>query len=140
VQEDIGDILTKSLLGADVDMELSMVRDPVGELVVVGRYTSWDLWRYSLGVELQEVDRRLGFGQGGRRGDAVYGRRVAAADGRVLLAGRVFEIQNRDTLQSMQSLTPPVSDAVVEHEGRAFVIGADDNAGVIRFYELGCAP
>jgi hypothetical protein len=121
-------------------MELSMVRDPVGELVVVGRYTSWNLWRYSLGVELQEVDRRLGFGQGGRRGDAVYGRRIAAADGRVLLAGRVLEIQNRDTLQSVQSLTPPVSDAVVAHKGRVFVIGADKDAALMRFYEIGCAP
>jgi hypothetical protein len=140
VQEGIGDVFTKSARGADVDMDLSMVRDPSGAFVVVGRYTSWDLWRYSLGVELEEVDRRIGFGQGGRRGDAVYGRRVAAADGRLFLAGSVFEIQDRESLQSIQSLTPPVSDAVVEHKGRIFVIGADKNAGLMRFYEIGCAP
>jgi|GEM_PF-1972242 len=140
LQEDIGDVLTKSLRGADVDADLSMVRDPFGEFIVVSRYTSWDLWRYSLGVELQEVDRRLGFGQGGRRGDAVYGRRVAAADGRIFLAGSVLQIQDRNTLESAQSLTPPVSDALVAHEGRVFVIGADENAGLMRFYEIGCAP
>ena len=140
LQEDIGEVLTKSPRGADVDVHLSMVRDPFGEFVVVGRYTAWDLWRYSLGVDLQEVDRRLQFGQGGRRGDAIYGRQVAAADGRVFLAGNVFSIQARDTLQSLQSLTPPVADAVVAHKGRVFVIGADENAALMRFYEIGCAP
>jgi len=140
LQEDIGDVLTKSLRGADVDADLSMVRDPFGEFIVISRYTSWDVWRYSLGVELQEVDRRLGFGQGGRRGDAVYGRRVEAADGRIFLAGSVLQIQYRDTLQSAQRLTPPVSDAVVAHKGRVFVVGADKNAGLMRFYEIGCAP
>ena len=140
VQEGVGEVFTKSPRGADVDVDLSMVRDPFGEFVVVGRYASWDVWRYSVGVELQEVDRRLGFGQGGRRGDAIYGRRVAAADGRLFLAGNVFSIQARDTLQSLQSLAPPVSDAVVAHKGRVFVIGADNNAALMRFYEIGCAP
>ena len=60
LQEDIGEVSARAPRGADVDVDLSMVRDPFGEFVVVGRYTAWDLWRYSLGVELQEVDRRLG--------------------------------------------------------------------------------
>ena len=140
MQDDIGEVSAKSLLGADVDPDLSMVRDPFGEFVVVSRYTAWDVWRYSLGVELEEVDRRLRFGQGGRRGDAVYGRRIAAADGRLFLAGTVFRVLHRDTLESVQSLTPPVSDAVVAHEGRVFVIGADKNAALMRLYEIGCAP
>ncbi|NNE19257.1 MAG: hypothetical protein HKN10_12355 [Myxococcales bacterium] len=140
LQEDIGEVLTKSPRGADVDVHLSMVRDPFGEFVVVGRYTAWDLWRYSLDVDLQEVDRRLQFGQGGRRGDAIYGRRIAAADGRVFLAGNVFSVQARDSLQGLQSLTPPVADAVVAHKGRVFVIGADENAALMRFYEIGCPP
>ncbi|MBT8464887.1 MAG: putative metal-binding motif-containing protein [Deltaproteobacteria bacterium] len=140
LQADVGDLFGKSLRGADADVSLSMVRDSFGEFVVVGRYTAWDLWRYALGADLQEVDRRLDFGQGGRRGDAIYGRQVATADGRTFLAGSVLEIQGRDTLQSLQSLTPPVSDAVVAHKGRVFVIGADENAAVMRLYEIGCAP
>jgi hypothetical protein len=140
MQDDIGEVSGKSLLGADVDADLSMVRDPFGEFVVVSRYTAWDVWRYSLGVELKEVDRRLRFGQGGRRGDAIYGRRIAAADGRLFLAGSVFSVQHRDTLDTVQSLTPPVSDAVIAHEGRVLVIGADKNAGLMRLYEIGCAP
>jgi hypothetical protein len=140
MQEDIGEVSGKSLLGAEVDADLSMVRDPFGEFVIVSRYSAWDVWRYALGIELEEIGRRLGFGQGGRRGDAVYGRRVAAADGRIFLAGTMLSVQHRDTLQSVQSLTPPVSDVVVAHEGRVFVIGADKNAGLMRLYEIGCAP
>jgi hypothetical protein len=140
MQEDIGQVSGKSLLGAEVDADLSMVRDPFGEFVIVSRYSAWDVWRYALGIELEEIGRRLGFGQGGRRGDAVYGRRVAAADGRIFLAGTMLSVQHRDTLQSVQSLTPPVSDVVVAHEGRVFVIGADKNAGLMRLYEIGCAP
>ena len=33
-----------------------------------------------------------------------------------------------------------LADAVVAHEGRVFVIGADKNAGLMRLYEIGCAP
>jgi hypothetical protein len=140
LQADVGDLFSKSLRGADADVFLSMVRDPFGEFVVVGRYTAWDLWRYALDADLEEVDRRLGFGQGGRRGDAIYGRRIAAADGRTFLAGSVLEIQSRDALEGLQSLTPPVSDAMVVHKGRVFVIGADENAALMRLYEIGCAP
>ena len=58
----------------------------------------------------------------------------------MLFRSNVFSIQARETLQSLQSLTPPVSDAVVAHKGRVFVIGADENSALMRFYEMGCAP
>ena len=46
----------------------------------------------------------------------------------------------RDTLEGLKSLTPPGSDALVVHKGRVFVIGADEDAAVMRLYEIGCAP
>jgi hypothetical protein len=140
VQEDLGDVLTASYLREPGEISLSMVQDPAGDIVVAGRDANWDVWRYSLGVELALEEVRRGFGAGGRRGDAFYGRRVGAADGRVFLAGSNLEIIDGETLPTLQNLTPTVSDAVVEHKGRVFVIGANRGAAVMRFYEIGCAP
>jgi len=132
--------MSASVNRGSIDLDLSMLRDAFGEFVVVGEKDSWSVWRYALGVELEEVDRRIGFGQGGRRGDATYGRRVAAADGRLVLAGGRLDVVERQSLQIVQNLLPAVADAVVEHHGRVFVVGADRDAGEMRFYEIGCAP
>lgn len=138
VQEDIGEVSAVSYARGSGEMRLYMLRDPTGDFVVVGRDANWDVWRYSLGVDLELEEVRLGFGGGGRRGDAFYGRRIAAADGRLFLAGTSLDVLAREDLGGVQSLTPLLSDAVVEHKGRVFVIGADEDASLMRFYEIGC--